>query len=100
MEAILKNRLNDVFKNLESMGSAKGVQRVHSEVVKELPKGECEFSQGEGGEKFDIFHIEDLDIHIKVTKSTDSYAENEWVSAIEFVTPKKVEKIVYINKFD
>lgn len=96
----MKTRLNEVFSKLESMGSVKGVNRVHSEIVKELPDGCDEFNQGEGGESFDIFHVEDLDIHLKVTKETDSYNEHEWVSKVEFVTPRKVEKVIYINKFD
>ena len=59
MEATVKNRLNEVLGQLDTIGSVKGVKKVFTKIVKDLPEGCDEYYQGEGGKRHEINHIED-----------------------------------------
>lgn len=59
------------------------------------PDYQGEKSQGETGEGFDVYDIGQDPVYLKVSKSIDSYGDNEEITGIKLVLSQQKTKTVY-----
>jgi len=69
-----------------------GTKLVDSKVEKSI---DDEANRGDEGISYEIYQLPFDDLYLKFEIRTDSYGDNERVTSMQFVTPKKKEITVY-----
>lgn len=96
MEENVRKRLNEVLSDLDRIRSIKGVKQVEKITDDEpLKHSDGEGRQGESNKYSYIYHIEDINMFIKVKTRTDSYGDNESIYGVQLVEPKQKTVTIY-----